>query len=343
MIKRTLHRLSLRAERLYDRFFHRTGAGREIDPYIGYATPEGVVLRGRVLSHLHRDAPLKTQSKLANLRDMFELFLTDEVADAEVRSGSVTTRTDEEGYFTLHLPRDLTPGWTSRAVTVEDGPEVACPVMIPREDAAFIVISDIDDTMLRTGAYSLIKNLYTSFTGNSATREVFSDSIDLMQDLHDGGRNPVFYVSSSPWNLHDFLSDIFDNTGLVKGPMFLRDLGLSETKFITEGHGNHKGASIDTILAANPDLPAILLGDTGQHDAQIYRDVIDRHPGRIRAVGLRAPGPGLDAADRHDLAALSDTEVTVFSGPDFTGFSESVKTAHPDLFEQPAPVQKAAQ
>ena len=332
MIKRTLHRLSLRAERVFDRFFHRTGAGREVDPYIGYATPDGIVLRGRVLSHLHRDAPLKTQSKFANLRDMLQLFLTDEVADADVRSGDVATRTDEEGYFTLHLPRSTQPGWSTRPVIVDGGPPVDCPVMVPRPDARFMVISDIDDTMLRTGAYSLVKNLYTSFTGNSSTREVFADSITLMRDLHSEGRNPVFYVSSSPWNLHDFLSDVFDNTGLVKGPMFLRDLGLSETKFITEGHGNHKGASIDTILDANPDLPAVLLGDTGQHDARIYREVIDRHPGRIAAVGLRTPGPGLDAADKHDLAAFEGTGVTLYAQDTFDGLAAQIRSSHPALF-----------
>ncbi|WP_375281224.1 phosphatase domain-containing protein [Pseudooctadecabacter sp.] len=332
MIKHMLHRLSLRAERSFDRFFHRTGAGRKVDPYIGYATPDGIVLRGRVLSHLHRDAPLKTQSKLANLRDMLALFLTDEVANADVRSGDVATRTDEEGYFTLQLPRSAQPGWSTRLVSVDGGSPVACPVMVPHPDARFMVISDIDDTMLRTGAYSLIKNLYTSFTGNSATREVFADSIALMQQLHEDGRNPVFYVSSSPWNLHDFLSDVFDNTGLVKGPMFLRDLGLSETKFITEGHGNHKGESIDTILAAKPDLPAILLGDTGQHDARIYRAVIGRHPGRIVAVGLRTPGPGLDAADKHDLAAFDGTDITLYAQDTFDGLAGQIAKSHPALF-----------
>lgn len=333
MIKRLLHRTALSAERLSDRLFHRTGDGREIDPYIGYDSPEGTVLRGRVLSHLHRDDPLEGQSKLANLRDMLELFATDEVADAQVTSDGVSARTDEEGYFALTLPRRDRAGWLTEYVHVEGRANpVECPVLVPRPDARFMVISDIDDTMMETGAYSLVRNLVTSFTGNATTRRVFPDSIALMNALSDAGRNPVFYVSSSPWNLHDFLSDVFAHSGLVRGPMFLRDLGLSETKFITEGHGNHKGASIDTILAANPDLPAILLGDTGQHDAQIYRDVIERHPGRIAAVGLRAPGPGMDAADRHDLSALEASRTPTFAGRDFEGLADKIRQARPDLF-----------
>ncbi|MGB5864734.1 MAG: phosphatase domain-containing protein [Sulfitobacter sp.] len=335
MLKPLLHKTALHAERFASRWTDRTGTGRAIDPNIGYATPDNIVLRGRVLSALRHSAAQPGQSKLANLRQIAGMFLTDEVRDATVQSEGVSTKTDEEGYFTLLLPRDGQSGWSTRDVTVDDEDNsVACPVLIPADNARFMVISDIDDTMLETGAYSLAKNLYTSFTGNAGSRRVFPDSIDLMQSLSDVGRNPVYYVSSSPWNLHDFLADIFERTGLVRGPMFLRDLGLSATKFVTEGHGNHKGGSIDTLLAANPDLPAILLGDTGQHDAHIYRKVIERHPGRILAVGLRTPGAGIDVNDAKDIAALKTSDVPTFAARDFTEFGKFVATAHPQHFDK---------
>lgn len=323
MLKKLLHRVALRAERVADRIFHRTGKGRQIDVYVGFATPDSIMLRGRVLSTLRHTAPSPGQSRLANFRQMFGMFLTDEVRDVTVRCRDSTAQTDEEGYFTLRLPRDGRTGWSVEEVFVDGKVEpTPCPIMIPNITAEFMVISDIDDTMLETGAYSILRNLYTSFTGNFQTRRVFPDAVDLMNTLSADGKNPVYYVSSSPWNMHDFLQDIFAHTKLVRGPMFLRDLGLSPTKFITEGHGNHKGASIDVILNANPHLPAILLGDTGQHDAQIYCDVVKRHPGRILAVGLRTPGPGLDGADHKDLEALKTTGVMTYAQPDFTGFSQ---------------------
>lgn len=330
MIKRTLHRTALRLEKLADRIFHRTAPGRVIDAYIGYTTPEHIVLRGRVLSKLRHATAVSGQSRFANLRQMIGMFFTDEVRGATVRCKDIETVTDDEGYFTIHLPADGSTGWSTQPLVVGDSDIVThCKVMAPSANAKFMVISDIDDTMLETGAYSLARNLYTSFTGNAGSRIVFEDAIDLMRDLHDDGRNPVYYVSSSPWNLHDFLMDIFERTALVVGPMFLRDLGLSETKFITEGHGNHKGESIDRILAANPDLPAILLGDTGQHDTSIYTDVIRRHNQRVIAVGLRTPGSGLDDADRTDLAALVETGVPHFAGKDFRGFVQQLTNENP--------------
>ncbi len=337
MLKRTIHKIALRTERFAHRLFNRTADGREIDPYIGYATLDQIILRGRVLSKLHRGTPLKTQSRLVNLRDMFGLFLTDEVADVSVRCGDVISRTNEEGYFTLLLPRDTRTGWSVEYVHVDGRADpVPCPVFVPRADARFLVISDVDDTMLETGAYSLVRNLFTSFTGNSATRHIFPDAVELMNTLSDDSANPIFYVSSSPWNMHDFLAAIFVRTNLVRGPMFLRDLGLSETQFITEGHGNHKDASIDQILHANPDLPAVLLGDTGQKDARIYCDAIKRHPGRIIGVGLRTPGPGIDARDHTDLRALEDTKVPIYAANDFTGLHTMLAQTRPDLFSRHA-------
>lgn len=323
MLKRVLHHALVRAEHIADRLFQRTAEGREIDPYVGYATPTQIIVRGRVITKLRARIPVENQSRFRNLLDMVRLFLTDEVAGVTVKCGEVSAKTDEEGYFTLVLPRDARSGWDVEYVHVDGRTDaVACPIFIPRSDARYMVISDIDDTVLETDAYSLFRNLFTSLTGNSFTRHVYKDAIDLMESLSDNGRNPVFYVSSSPWNLHAFLVAIFVRSKLVRGPLFLRDLGLSETKFITEGHGNHKGGSIDHILRSNPDLPAVLLGDTGQHDAQIYRDVIERHPNRILAVGLRTPGPGMDVADQADLEALEATDVLVGAEPSFLHFKQ---------------------
>lgn len=325
MLKRLSYRTILRIVNITDWIFRRTGTGREIDAYIGYATPDTIVLRGRVLSKLRHAIPLAQQSKLVNLRQMLGMFLTNEVRGETVRCGDVTAQTDEEGYFSLALPRDGRSGWSTENVCIDGHSElVPVCVFVPADNAQFMVISDIDDTMLQTGAYSLMLNLYTSLTGNSGTRFVFPDAIDLMRTLHEDGRNPVYYVSSSPWNLHDFLAKIFANSNLVMGPMFLRDLGLSKAKLHIKGHGHHKNESIDALLQANPDLPAILLGDTGQHDVQIYRDVIERHKGRIVAVGLRTPGPGLDANDRHDLTTLAATGVPYFAAPNFTGFAQKL-------------------
>lgn len=322
MIRRALHQLLLALETLLERLRGPRRRGRVIDPYIGYATPEHRIVRGRVLTGLRRSSPAPDHSRWQNFRQMLGLFFTREVADVILCAEGVEALSDEEGYFTLLLPRGTGSGWSEVPVQIKETEEEAlCPVLIADPEARFGVISDIDDTVLQTGAHSLLRNLWTSFTGNALTRKIFPDAVPFMRALSQEGRNPVYYVSSSPWNLHHFLDRIFRLAGLVRGPKFLRDLGLSETQFISGTHGDHKGSAIDRLLAANPGLRFVLVGDTGQHDAHVYRAAVARHPGRIAAVVLREPGPGPDSASEEAMAKIAASGALLLHGTSFQGFA----------------------
>lgn len=311
-IKLGLARFAATAERFVDQFRRPSDVTPEIAPYLGYATPVHLIVRGRVLGPKKERLTRPDQSRFANFRAMVRLFHTDEIADVTVTADGVSVQSDEEGYFTITLPREDQAGQVS--VTVEaGGATTVCPVVVPRADAAFGIISDVDDTMILTGAYSLWRNIWTSLTGNAATRLVFPDAVRLMQRL-DADANPAFFVSSSPWNFYPFLRDLMQRYDLPNGPMFLRDYGVSETQFITGTHGDHKGAAIDTIFAANPDLSFVMVGDTGQHDAHVYADAARRHPGRIIRVILRKAGPSLDKAS---VDRLQGAGIPVHVGPNY--------------------------
>ena len=53
---------------------------------------------------------------------------------------------------------------------------------------------------------------------------------------------------------------------------------------------------IREVLDLHPDLSFVLLGDSGEHDPEIYADIVREHPGRILAVYIREvrldPGDG---------------------------------------------------
>ncbi len=315
--KLRLARIANAIERRVDPIVRRKRVASVLEPYIGYATPEHLVVRGRVLGRVRKGTVRAEQNKWTNLRQMLSLFLTNEVSDITVQCDEYSAVSDDEGYFTILIPRDERVGWIEMIIQTGEVTAI-CPVFVPFADASLGVISDIDDTMMETGAYSLWRNLWTSLTGNALTRKVFPDAVVLMEKLFENGRNPIFFVSSSPWNLHGFLDQIFERTGLPRAPKFLRDYGISETQFITGTHGDHKGRAIDVILAANPTLPFILIGDTGQHDAQVYSDAIRRHPERIRHVILRAPGRGADAEDMGYVDAIRQLGVPVTVDVDYT-------------------------
>ncbi len=333
VVKRILHRAALGGEWVIDNVLFRGRPERPVlDAYRGYATPEGLVLRARVMAALRRTTPEPEQSRWRNLREMASLFLTREAAGVAVvapQSGGVRAESDDEGYVTLRLPGRFAPGWQQVALEIDGDPESRVPAhaLVPGPEARFGVVSDIDDTMMQTGAYSLARNLWTTFTGSYRTRRVFPDAVRLMDHLAAHGRNPVFYVSSSPWNLHAFLEQVFDRAGLVAGPMFLRDYGIGRDQFITRGHGSHKSDAIDRILGANPGLPFVLIGDTGQKDAAIYRDACRRHPGRVRAVILREPRPGAPVTARAAMEEMEAMGVIVLHGADFAAVDRSLEAS----------------
>ena len=331
--KHFLHRLAIAAEKLVDRVRRTDRKERPIgiEPYIGWNEDNDVLLRGRVLATRERIDPVAGQGIWTNFKQKAVLFLTDEVADVPVSSGDVTVSTDEEGYFLLRRRGSATsPGWNSLPVEIaeREGTRIAAPVWVTPPDAGFIVVSDVDDTVLVTGAYTLLRNLWTTLTGNALTRKVFEDASPFLEMLHDKGRNPVFYVSSSPWNLHAFLLEVFKRNGVPRGPLFLRDLGISEKKFIKSSHGGHKGAAIDTVLSAHSELPVVLVGDTGQHDAEVYHEVSERWPGRIAAVVLRDAARDSAEADS-GVRKLEAAGIPVYLTGDFMQVAEDLRSKLP--------------
>lgn len=309
-LQRIAHQSLARVEASLDRWRQRRRLRRgftrpvRVVPYLGYGSASRVRLRGRVLmANRLRDAAQGDRSWQA-LAASYRRFESDEVPGLCVRArlGSVETAgvSDEEGYLDLTLtPHEpLAPTLWHEASMWIDEPDHGLPpreatarVQVPSEDAQIGIISDIDDTILHTQATSLLQMARTTLFNSARQRTAFPGVGAFYSALQDGPGgepvNPIFYVSSSPWNLYDLLIDFMDHRGIPQGPLFLRDLGLTRDTFIQSTHGDHKGASIDAILGEHPELPFLLIGDSGQHDPEIYADVVARWPGRVHAVYIR--------------------------------------------------------
>jgi phosphatidate phosphatase APP1 len=236
-----------------------------------------------------------------------------------VGDAAVETVTDDEGYFRVLVETPLTAGpWTEGAVELAapyrgltDSHRTPVRILVPPPDAAFGVISDVDDTIIETGVQRVGLMVRQTFTGSALTRTPFPGAAELYRDLAAGG-NPFFYVSSSPWNLHAFLLAFLEHRDFPLGPLLLRDLlGTREGRA-------RKHERIEEVLELHPALRFVLIGDSGEKDPQIYADIVRAHPGRIVAVYIREvrldPGDGrveaVSGSWEHDvpfvLAADSD-------------------------------------
>jgi phosphatidate phosphatase APP1 len=294
---------ALHAEKVYDAF-HRllarlTGRlGKPMSAEIYYAVrhAEGVSVRGRTLLARTWPHPSADDPALVNLYHMLRRWCTPERPYSLVRVGAggaaVERRTDREGYFEIEIPDADAPGDELFIELPES--EVSPPATWPiaRGDLAprGLVLSDVDDTVLVTHAGKIVRMVATTLLGNALTRQLFPGVVALYRHLRtgpipeEGRRNPIAYVTSSPYNLHGLLELIFEENGLPIGPLFMTDWGLDEDKWLKRSHRDHKLEAIRRVFAWYPGLPAVFLGDTGQHDLPIYLEAAREHPGRVALI-----------------------------------------------------------
>lgn len=282
-----------------------------ITPYRSYGTSHHLYVLGRALD----DVPLKIvedQGFMTTVRNTFRQFNTYEIKKAEIDleiTGVIrlSERSDDEGYFLFDrtIEEDLSDkadeeGWVTVNLQykgVEDKPEepgekhFQGELLIPEEKAEYGVISDIDDTILHTGVTSFLKLrlLKNSLLTNAYSRIPLAGAPEFFQKLHLGkcgeNKNPIFYLSNSPWNLYQYLKLFLDFNKFPKGPMLLRNFRTPFDRNL-KPEKPHKQKEIINILKTYPKLNFILIGDSGEHDASIYTDIAVQYPERIKAIYL---------------------------------------------------------
>jgi len=265
--------------------------------YRGVGNSQQVLVRG----HYFKKYPIKElrqqQSQIQNLRQAFNRFRLQphkyRKLDVRVGDDSREVTTGKDGYFesTLaHTGSEL--GWYKINVSdPENGKEDEGSYFVPDESSPSI-ISDIDDTVLISHSTRFLRKMRLFLFKNAHSRKITKhvESEDWMSHLlPETEIDSYFYVSSSEWNLYDFLEDFFEIKGLPKGPFFLKRLKTNPLKLLRSGGGHHlhKLDSINFLMGFYPSKPFYLLGDSGQKDIHIYMDVVKQNPGRVKGVLIR--------------------------------------------------------
>ena len=345
-LRRHLHAGAVDLEEQVDaawrRFDTRFGHNlpRHIAAYRGHGDARGVELLGRVLAETPRGGPREDAGWWDNLLATYRRFESDEVPGAEVhlRFGTAETSvtTGPEGYYSATIePIAPLRGdclWENAIASLGDGTlATPQPVLQVAPGARIGVISDIDDTILHSGITDWKTAAQLTFLHNARTRKPLQGVAMLYQALQEGPgggapQAPIFYVSSSPWNLYDLLDDFMDLNAIPCGPVFLRDLGLDEGKFIkSAGHG-HKLERAAGLIERYPHLRWVLLGDSGQADAELYAEAARTFGDRIAAIYIRDVDPLLDspldrAVDAH-IERIAGTSVPMLRAHDSLAMAE---------------------
>lgn len=151
------------------------------------------------------------------------------------------------------------------------------------------VISDIDDTI----KFSNVENR-AELLANTFLREF--EPIEGMSEVYQSlaTQNAAFhYVTASPWQLQQPLQEFLARWQYPLGSMHFRTFRISDHFLKRLGliHRRGKSAAVRRLLSNCPQRKFILIGDSGEKDAEIYARCFRDYPHLVKRVLIRLISP----------------------------------------------------
>ncbi|MEU2198517.1 phosphatase domain-containing protein [Isoptericola sp. NPDC019482] len=311
-------------------FLRRRGWVPRVLAYTGYGTPHDV----RVLARVLLVPPSRARGPLSSvqhadrrpLRSYLTLPAPGEPMRVAVGDTLVDVVTDRAGYVDVEVPlpddAPLPAGRHDATVTAlragaATAPTVA-PVVVVGDDAAFGVVSDIDDTAMVTAVPRPFVAAWNTFVTRASARRPVPGMPELYRRLAaEHPDAPFVYLSNGAWNTAGTLARFLDRHGFPPGPLLLTDWGPTQTGWFRSGP-RHKGESLDRLMVTFPRVRWLLIGDAGQLDEDVYVRASARWPGRVVAIAIRQvdgarprasrgrPAPGAPLVHGADGTQLAD-------------------------------------
>ncbi|MGB3183005.1 MAG: phosphatase domain-containing protein [Cyclobacteriaceae bacterium] len=281
-------------------------------PFRGFGNLNEMHIRGRVIEDKGLSQPEQSDSIWSNMKAMYKRYTSYEIPYCKLRvqfeDQVKTVQANMEGYFRADFRWEGKPEhqneWFKVNISLEDDHyrrfgniRATGEAMVPLKGSQYGIISDVDDTILVSKATTVYRKLRLMLLKNAHTRLPFEGVSAFYRALQQGDCqscfNPIIFVSSSSWKLYDLLVDFCRVKYIPKAPFMLRQSRLDEFKFISDIHKNHKMIQIRRIMDTFHDLSFVLIGDSGQKDAEIYKCVVEDYPGRVKHIYIRdVVGPG---------------------------------------------------
>lgn len=271
--------------------------------YHGYGHTHNLVVYGHVFRRRAANKQSFSEKIIPNLLHLIRLFIVKPFPFIEVRltfRGQVIQQTTAyDGFFKFEWAAidGVEAGWHEVQVdALSSFGEVMCSglgqIYVPHI-TQFAFISDIDDTIMVSHSATIGKRLRELFIKNPRTRKTFPGLRDHYQALAQSHTavdqpNPFFYVSSSEWNLYDYLVETFHFNKLPEGTFLLNQLKRWKSLWRT-GKNGHEGKLLRVmrILDAFPNQKFVFLGDNSQQDPIIYTTIAQKYPKNIFAIYIR--------------------------------------------------------
>tara|TARA_Y100000768_G_scaffold388943_1_gene389035 strand:- start:9702 stop:10718 length:1017 start_codon:yes stop_codon:yes gene_type:complete len=266
-----------------------------------YANETEARVFGRVIEEIRYGEFERIKSRINHFIHVLKLLLTVKYARAKIDcySGDQHNQlmTNEQGYFYGVVPYQAGQNVYYQLENIKklkfstpEATKFTADVYKPNEKTQKIIISDIDDTVLKSRAANFLYVAALTLFSPTHKRETFPEAAHAYQSLEKGANgqenNMFFYVSSSTWNIFPLIESFLKINSFPRGPILMQDMASERKKQHQVEHG-HKLDRICEIAEFYPELPLILIGDAGQKDADIYLRIAEKYPKRIDKILIR--------------------------------------------------------
>jgi hypothetical protein len=182
-------------------------------------------------------------------------------------------------------------------------------------DEGWTVVSDIDDTIKVTEVRNkdaLVRNTFCrSFQPAEGMAKIYAEWASQGAVFH--------YVSASPWQLYPNLEGFRSANGYPAGTFHLRNMRIKDQSSVDFllGSADFKPKEIGSLLERFPKRRFVLMGDSGEHDPEIYGELARSHPKQVERVLIRDVTGEMADAERYRVAfqGLEREKWAIFKHP----------------------------
>jgi phosphatidate phosphatase APP1 len=271
--------------------------------YHGYGHAHNLVIYGNAFKFKAKTTQNYSNNLFVNILYLLRLFILKPYPFVQLRlkfyDQVINQVSEYDGFFRFEWDagKELTTGWHEVSVEALDAggaviAECIGTVYIPNS-TQYAFVSDVDDTIMVSHSATILRRLRELFIKNPHTRKTFPGAqlhyalLALSHTTIDKP-NPFFYVSSSEWNLYDYLVETFRFNKLPEGIFLLNQIKIW-TNLIRTGKTGHEGKLLRVmrIISAFPNQKFVFFGDNSQQDPDIYATIIAKYPEKVEAVYIR--------------------------------------------------------
>lgn len=266
------------------------------------ARPDGVTLQGRVL----KDAPSRGSSPLSrNLRRLLASNWEGASVQVSFEGASATVTSGDDGAFEVNLrppEGQRFPSGPGVAEARVAGASARVRVDVIPDTTSFLVVSDFDDTVAVTQVTDKAKLVESALLKDADTQAVVPGMAAFYGCLRAPGAPAFALVSGSPIQYLPRVRTFLARNGFPEGfGVYLRDLGPGTLS-------GYKQPIIRRLLRQFPQ-PVVLVGDSGEKDPEVYAQIREEFPGRVKAIYIRDAGRAEDAKRFEGMVLFQDARV----------------------------------